>query len=121
MKKTIRRLLAWPYVGHLIGVVVMAIAALLVSARRWRVAREHDRKLDEYRDAMDRKIDATHEAEAARARQDMLARQHAENRVAIARDDARRARLERERLRAEIDRADSPQAVADQLNRLLGL
>ena len=121
IQATIRRVLAWPYIGRALGALVLLAAALLTWRRRQSAVKQYRRAVRDVIDARDRKADAVTEADDARARQEMIARQAALEKRERAMVDERAAKRERDRLMAEIDRAETPEAISAELNRLLGL
>jgi|GEM_PF-6808804 len=121
VQRAIRRAVAWPYVGRAVGLLLLAVAALLVWRKRQRAAKGYVRAVQDVAKARERQADAVTRADDARREGDMFVRQRALEDREIAEHKAREAMRERERLHAEIDRAETPQAVADELNRLLGL
>jgi hypothetical protein len=121
IQRVIRKAVAWPYIGRALGVLLLAVAAMLVWRKRQRAAKGYVRAVQDVAKARERQADAVTRADDARRKGDMYLRQRALEDREIAEYKAREAMRERERLHAEIDRAETPEAVADELNRLLGL
>ena len=121
IQTALRKAIAWPYIGRALGALVLFAAALLVWRKRQAAVKQYRRAVQDVLKARARKADAVTEADDARARQQMIARQAALAKREQAMADERAAKRERDRLMAQIDRAESPKAIADELNRLLGL
>lgn len=121
VQTAIRKAIAWPYIGRAVGLLVLLAAAIGVYLSERREVREAKRQIRRLDRAQRRAEDAAIEADDARARRDLYAAQMATKRRQAAQRDAIEAQDKRDRAIRSLERAQTAEATADAINRILGL